>query len=79
MHVVTHSKDIDLSEIYGDTYVEDSNGTISMEPAGAYGVEAKNDKGDMELTLPPECLGHGGWAHAQRRHRDRLRADGERR
>ncbi|MGA2206892.1 MAG: DUF4097 family beta strand repeat-containing protein, partial [Terracidiphilus sp.] len=53
VHVVTRSKDIDLSEIYGDVYVEGSNGTISVEPAGAYGVEAKNDKGDIELTLPP--------------------------
>ncbi len=55
VHVVTRSKDIDLSEIYGDTYVESSNGTISVEPAGAYGVEAKNDKGDIELTLPPNA------------------------
>ena len=55
VHVVTRSKDIDLSEIYGDTYVEGSNGTISVEPAGAYNVEAKNDKGDIELTLPPDA------------------------
>ena len=55
VHVVTRSKDIDLSEIYGDTYVEDSNGTVSVEPAGAYGVEAKNDKGDVEVTLPPNA------------------------
>ncbi len=55
VHVVTHSKDVDLSEIYGDTYVEDGNGTISVAPAGAYGVEARNDKGDVELTLPPDA------------------------
>jgi DUF4097 and DUF4098 domain-containing protein YvlB len=55
VHVVTRSKDIDLSEIYGDTSVEDSNGTISVEPAGAYGVVAKNDKGDVEVTLPPNA------------------------
>ena len=55
VHVVTRSKDIDLSEIYGDTDVEDSNGTISVEPAGAYGVVAKNDKGDVEVTLPPNA------------------------
>jgi len=55
VHVVTRSKDIDLSEIYGDSYVESSNGTISVEPAGAYGVEAKNNKGDVELTLPPDA------------------------
>ncbi len=55
VHVVTRSKDIGLSEIYGDIYVEGSNGTISVEPAGAYGVEAKNDKGDIELALPPDA------------------------
>src|SRR5579863_7727583 len=53
VRVVTRSKDIDLSEIYGDTSVESSNGTISVAPAGAYNVDAKNDKGDIELTLPP--------------------------
>ena len=30
VHVATHSKDMDLSQIYGDTSVEDSDGTISM-------------------------------------------------
>ncbi len=55
VHVVTHSKDVDLSEIYGDTYVEDRNGTINVAPAGAFGVEARNDKGDVELTLPPDA------------------------
>ena len=34
---------------------ESSNGTISIEPAGTYSVEAKNDKGDVELTLPPNA------------------------
>jgi DUF4097 and DUF4098 domain-containing protein YvlB len=55
VHVVTHSKDIDLSQIYGDSYVEDRNGRISIEPAGNYGVEAKNSKGDVEVTLPPNA------------------------
>jgi len=55
LHVVTHSKDVDLSQIYGDTYVEDRDGRISVEPAGNYGVEAKNGKGDVELTLPPNA------------------------
>jgi DUF4097 and DUF4098 domain-containing protein YvlB len=52
VHVVTHSKDVDLSQIYGDSYVEDRDGRISVEPAGGYGVEAKNGKGDVEVTLP---------------------------
>jgi len=55
VRVTTHSKDIDLSQITGDSYVEDRNGTINIEPAGSYGVEAKNDKGDIELTLPPNA------------------------
>jgi len=64
VHVVTRSKDIDLSQIYGDSYVENSNGRVSVEPAGAYNVEAKNDKGDVELTLPPNASGSvNGRAH----------------
>jgi DUF4097 and DUF4098 domain-containing protein YvlB len=57
VHVVTHSKDVDLNQVYGDSYVEDRNGSITMEPAGAYNIEAKNDKGDVELTLPPNASG----------------------
>ena len=52
-HVVTHSRDVDLSQMAGDSYVEDQDGTINVEPAGPYGVEAKNDKGDVVVTLPP--------------------------
>jgi DUF4097 and DUF4098 domain-containing protein YvlB len=55
VRVVTHSKDIDLSQIYGDSYVEDRDGRISVEPAGNYGVDAKNSKGDVEVTLPPNA------------------------
>jgi DUF4097 and DUF4098 domain-containing protein YvlB len=55
VRVVTHSKDIDLSQIYGDSYVETRDGRISIEPAGAYGVDAKNSKGDVEVTLPPNA------------------------
>jgi DUF4097 and DUF4098 domain-containing protein YvlB len=55
VHVITRSKDVDLNQIYGDTTVEDRDGTISVEPAGAYAVDAKNGKGDIELTLPPNA------------------------
>jgi DUF4097 and DUF4098 domain-containing protein YvlB len=55
VRVATRSKDIDLSQIYGDCAVEDRDGDISIEPAGAYAVEAKNSKGDVELTLPPNA------------------------
>ena len=53
VRVTTHSKDVDLSQIYGDSTVEDRDGRISVEPAGSYAVDAKNSKGDVELTLPP--------------------------
>jgi DUF4097 and DUF4098 domain-containing protein YvlB len=55
VHVVTHSKDIDLSQIYGDSYVENHDGRIAIQPAGAFSVEAKNNKGDVELTLTPNA------------------------
>jgi len=57
VHVTTHAKDVDLNQIYGDSYVEDRDGTISVEPAGAYGIEARNGKGDVEITLPPDAAG----------------------
>jgi len=55
VRVTTHAKDVDLSQIYGDSYVENRDGRISVEPAGNYGVEAKNSKGDVEVTLPPNA------------------------
>jgi DUF4097 and DUF4098 domain-containing protein YvlB len=55
VRVTTHSKDVDLSQIYGDSYVEDRDGRIAVEPAGNFGIEAKNRKGDVEVTLPPNA------------------------
>ena len=55
VRVTTHSKDVDLSQMYGDSYVEERDGRIAIEPAGNYTVEAKNRKGDVELTLPPNA------------------------
>ncbi|HEY1986806.1 MAG TPA: DUF4097 family beta strand repeat-containing protein [Terracidiphilus sp.] len=57
VRVITHSKNVDLTQIYGDTYVEDRDGNISIAPAGVFSVEAKNNsgKGDLELTLPPNA------------------------
>jgi DUF4097 and DUF4098 domain-containing protein YvlB len=57
VHVTTHAKDVDLSQIYGDSYVQDRDGRISVEPAGSFNIEAKNDKGDVEITLPPNANG----------------------
>jgi DUF4097 and DUF4098 domain-containing protein YvlB len=53
VRVNTHSKDVDLSQIYGDSYIENRDGRIAVETAGNFAVEAKNLKGDVELTLPP--------------------------
>jgi DUF4097 and DUF4098 domain-containing protein YvlB len=55
VHVTTHAKDIDLSQIYGDTQVDDRDGRIAIEPAGNYNLDAKNSKGDVEITLPPNA------------------------
>ena len=48
---------MDLNQIYGDSYVQDRDGTISIEPSGAYAIEARNGKGDVEITLPPDAAG----------------------
>jgi DUF4097 and DUF4098 domain-containing protein YvlB len=55
VRVTTRSKNVDLSQIYGDTNVVNSRGPITIEPAGPYSVNAKNDKGDVEVTLPPDA------------------------
>jgi DUF4097 and DUF4098 domain-containing protein YvlB len=55
VRITTHSKDVDLSQVYGDSYVEDRDGRIAVENAGNYAVEARNLKGDVELTLPPNA------------------------
>lgn len=55
VRISTHSKDVDLSQIYGDTIVTNSRGAISIAPAGPYNVDAKNGKGDVEITLPPDA------------------------
>jgi DUF4097 and DUF4098 domain-containing protein YvlB len=55
VRVTTHSKDVDLTQVYGDSYVEDRDGRIAVETAGNYAVEARNLKGDVEVTLPPNA------------------------
>lgn len=57
VRVVTHDKDVNLSRIYGDSFVQDSTGDISVAPAGPFGVEATNRKGGVELILPPNAAG----------------------
>jgi len=55
VRVTTHAKDVDLSQIYGDTFVNNSRGQITIEPAGNFSVDAKSGKGDVEVTLPPDA------------------------
>lgn len=55
VRVTTREKDVDLSQIYGDTYVSNSRGQISVAPGGSYSVEAHSGKGDVEITLPPDA------------------------
>ena len=55
VRVVTRSKDVDLNQIYGDSYVKTNNGHIAIEPAGVYAVDANNEKGDIEVSLPPNA------------------------
>jgi DUF4097 and DUF4098 domain-containing protein YvlB len=52
VHVITHSKDVELTQIAGDSYVQNHDGSIAIEPTGNFNVEARNTKGDVELTLP---------------------------
>jgi DUF4097 and DUF4098 domain-containing protein YvlB len=57
VRVTTHSKNVELSQIYGDTYVEDRDGNISISPAGPFSVQATSSSGnaDVEITLPPNA------------------------
>ncbi|MFZ0393299.1 MAG: DUF4097 family beta strand repeat-containing protein [Terracidiphilus sp.] len=57
VRVMTHSKNVDLSQIYGDTYVEDRDADISIAPAGAYSIQATSSSGNgnLDITLPPDA------------------------
>jgi len=53
VRVVTHSKDIEMSQVFGDSHIEDRDGRVELGMAGSYAVEVKNQKGDVEIALPP--------------------------
>jgi len=57
VRISTHAKDVDVSQVYGDTSVDNRDGRISIEPAGAYSITATDNKGDVEITLPPNGAG----------------------
>ncbi len=57
VRVMTHSKNVDLSQIYGDTYVEDRDADISIAPAGPYSIQATSSsgQGNVSIALPPNA------------------------
>ena len=78
VHVTTHSKDVDLSQVDGDSHVEDRDGNIRIELAGPTAWRQPTAKATWRSRCR-QCLCHRERAHAQRRHRDGFRPDGERR
>lgn len=57
VRVATKSKNVDLGQIYGDTFVDDRDANISIAPAGPYSIQATNSSGEgnMDITLPPNA------------------------
>jgi hypothetical protein len=53
IHLVTRSKDIELSQIFGPAEITDSDGRVELDLAGSYPVQIKNSKGDIEIAVPP--------------------------
>jgi DUF4097 and DUF4098 domain-containing protein YvlB len=54
VHILcSSSKDIELSQVFGDVQIEDHDARVEVGMAGSYAVEIKNRKGDVELSLPP--------------------------
>ena len=41
-----------MSQVYGDTHIEDKDARVEVEMAGSYPLEVKNIKGDIEVSIP---------------------------
>ncbi len=50
--VCSRSKDIEMSQVFGDTHIEDHDARVELDMAGSYPVYVKNKKGDIEVSLP---------------------------
>ncbi len=50
--ICSRSKDIEMSQVFGDTHIEDKDARVELYMGGAYAVEVKNNKGDVEVALP---------------------------
>ena len=42
-----------MSQVWGETDIEDRDGRVELEMAGSFPVQVKNEKGDVEIALPP--------------------------
>jgi len=51
--ICSRSKDVEMSQVFGDTHVEDRDARVELGMAGSYAVDVKNAKGDVEISLPP--------------------------
>jgi DUF4097 and DUF4098 domain-containing protein YvlB len=51
--ICSRSKDIEMSQVYGETRIEDKDARVELEMAGSYPVDVRNNKGDIEIALPP--------------------------
>jgi DUF4097 and DUF4098 domain-containing protein YvlB len=52
IRVITHSKDIEMSQVSGESHIEDKDGRVELGLAGAYATDIKNNKGDIEVSIP---------------------------
>ena len=50
--ICSRSKDIEMSQVFGDTHIEDRDARVELGMAGAFPVDVKNQKGDVEISLP---------------------------
>ena len=44
-----------MSQVFGDTHIEDHDARVELDMAGSFPVEVKNNKGDVEVSLPPSA------------------------
>ena len=56
VRIVTKSKDIRLEDFTGDLKLDNSNGSVDLQPAGKLGMmDINNQKGDVHLVLPAQA------------------------
>jgi hypothetical protein len=58
VHLVTHSKEINLEEVSGDVRLEDANGGIELSMRSLGNVQIDDRNGDIHLTVPDKAGFH---------------------